>query len=52
MLNIENKRVFLACGKTDMRKNINGLAAIIESSFKRKRQIKDYVFGRPRMMYH
>jgi len=34
MLNIAGKRVYLACGKTDMRKNINGLAAIVESSFK------------------
>jgi len=25
--------VFLACGNTDMRKSINGLAAIVESSF-------------------
>ena len=34
MLNLAGKRVFLACGKTDMRKNINGLAAIVEGSFK------------------
>ena len=34
MLNLAGKRVYLACGKTDMRKNINGLAAIVESSFK------------------
>ena len=27
------KRVYLACGKTDMRKSINGLTAIVESSF-------------------
>ena len=33
MLRLDNKRVFLACGKTDMRKQINGLAAIIEGSF-------------------
>lgn len=33
MLNLSGKRVYLACGKTDMRKQINGLAAIIESSF-------------------
>lgn len=33
MLKLENKRVFLACGKTDMRKQINGLAAIIEGHF-------------------
>jgi len=34
VMNFENKRVFLACGKTDMRKNIDGLAAIIEGNFK------------------
>jgi transposase len=34
MLNLPGKRVFLACGRTDMRKSINGLAAIVESSFK------------------
>jgi len=33
MMNISGRRVFLACGQTDMRKNINGLAAIVESSF-------------------
>jgi len=27
------KRVYLACGKTDMRKSINGLAAIVDGSF-------------------
>ena len=35
MLKFE-KKVYLACGKTDMRKSINGLAAIVESSFKMK----------------
>ena len=34
MLNLVDKRVYLACGRTDMRKSINGLAAIVESSFK------------------
>ena len=34
MIEIKNKRVFLACGRTDMRKSIDGLCAIIESSFK------------------
>jgi len=33
MLNLVGKRVYLACGKTDMRKSINGLAAIVEGSF-------------------
>ena len=34
MLNIKGKRVYLACGKTDMRRNIDGLASIVEGSFK------------------
>lgn len=34
MLSLTGKRVYLACGKTDMRKQINGLAAIVEGSFK------------------
>lgn len=34
MLNFGGKAVYLACGKTDMRKSINGLAAIVEGSFK------------------
>ena len=34
MLNFENKRIYLACGYTDMRKSINGLSAIVEGSFK------------------
>jgi transposase len=34
MLNLTGKKIYLACGKTDMRKNINGLAAIVEGSFK------------------
>jgi len=34
MLSLSGKRVFLACGRTDMRKNIDGLAAIVEGSFK------------------
>ena len=29
-----DRRVFLACVVTDMRKNINGLAAIVEAGFK------------------
>ena len=33
MLKLEGKRVFLACGSTDMRKSINGLALIVEESF-------------------
>jgi len=34
MLNLAGKRVYLACGDTDMRKSINGLSAIVEGSFK------------------
>jgi len=33
MLKLEGKRVYLACGHTDMRRAINGLSAIVESSF-------------------
>jgi len=33
MINLTGKRVYLACGHTDMRKQINGLAAIVEGSF-------------------
>jgi transposase len=34
VLNFSGKQVYLACGHTDMRKSINGLAAIVEGSFK------------------
>jgi len=34
MIKFEDKTVYLACGHTDMRKQINGLAAIVEGSFK------------------
>ena len=34
MVRLEGKRVYLACGHTDMRKQINGLAVIVESSFR------------------
>ena len=34
MLRFGEKKVYLACGATDMRKSINGLSAIVESSFK------------------
>ena len=34
MLRFDRKKVYLACGHTDMRKSINGLSAIVESSFK------------------
>ena len=33
MLSFGEKQVYLACGATDMRKSINGLSAIVESSF-------------------
>ena len=34
MLRLDGKRVFLACGPTDMRKQINGLMEIVNGSFK------------------
>ncbi|MDR0314818.1 MAG: IS66 family insertion sequence element accessory protein TnpB [Oscillospiraceae bacterium] len=34
MLRFGEKKIYLACGHTDMRKSINGLSAIVESSFK------------------
>jgi len=34
MLSFVGKAVYLSCGATDMRKSINGLSAIVESSFK------------------
>ena len=33
MLTFDNKRIYLACGHTDMRKSINGLASIVADSF-------------------
>jgi len=33
MLNISCKQIYLACGHTDMRKSINGLSIIVQSSF-------------------
>jgi transposase len=33
MLNFEGKKVFLNCGCTDMRKQINGLMLIVQESF-------------------
>jgi len=33
MIDAKGKQVYLACGHTDMRKQINGLAAIVEYSF-------------------
>jgi len=34
MLTLTDKRIYLACGHTDMRKSINGLSSIVEGSFK------------------
>jgi len=34
MLKLDGKRVYLACGTTDMRKQINGLAEIVQSNFR------------------
>jgi transposase len=33
MLNFSDKRVYLACGATDMRKSINGLSCLVQSDF-------------------
>jgi transposase len=33
MLTPGTKKVYLACGRTDMRKSINGLAALVEGHF-------------------
>ena len=33
MMNLTEKRVYLACGKTDMRRSIDGLANIVVNSF-------------------
>jgi len=33
-LTFENRRIYLACGATDMRKQINGLCVIVQDSFK------------------
>ena len=33
MLTFGNKRIYLACGVTDMRKQINGLCVIVQESF-------------------
>lgn len=34
MFDYEEYKVFLACGKTDMRKNINGLCEIVQHNFR------------------
>jgi transposase len=34
MLKLRGKKIYLACGFTDMRKAINGLASMVELSFK------------------
>jgi transposase len=34
MMKHHGKKIYLACGRTDMRKAINGLAAVVEHSFK------------------
>ena len=33
MLNWAEKRIYLCCGRTDMRKSINGLTALVQESF-------------------
>ena len=34
-MKFQGKKIYLACGRTDMRKAINGLTAMVEHSFKR-----------------
>ena len=34
MIKLNGQKIFLACGHTDMRKQINGLLAIVEGNFK------------------
>lgn len=34
MLNFKGKSIYLACGATDMRNNIDGLASVVQNSFK------------------
>jgi transposase len=34
MLRFQDKKIYLACGHTDLRKAINGLSALVELSFK------------------
>jgi transposase len=34
MVKLEGRKIYLACGPTDMRKEINGLAVLVELSFK------------------
>ena len=33
LMNVSDRRVFLACGATDMRKSIDGLAGIVQAGF-------------------
>jgi len=33
MINFQGKHIYLACGRTDMRKSINGLTSIVTNSF-------------------
>lgn len=35
MMSFEGRRIYLACGITDMRKSINGLSAVVQYSFKK-----------------
>ena len=34
MLNWAGKKIYLCCGRTDMRKSINGLTALVQDSFR------------------
>ena len=33
MISFQGKHIYLACGRTDMRKNINGLTSVVKNSF-------------------
>lgn len=33
MLNVGDKKIYLACGQTDMRKSINGLSVLVQEGF-------------------
>jgi len=34
MIDFKDKKIYLACGHTDMRKSINGLSAIVQEGFR------------------
>lgn len=44
MFNYKDYKVFLACGSTDMRKNINGLCEIVQDNFELN-PVQKIIFG-------